>query len=88
MNRDFEENTSIECLCCHDKRITRRTAQAGHIIAESEGGESIISNGIAICDRCNGNTYLGMGTRNLFEFQEEVYPNADSAREYMESFDY
>ena len=86
--RDFYENKNIDCLCCNSVRISIDNFECGHIIPRSKGGSDTKENMIAICSKCNGNGDYGMGTQNLFEFQEKFYSNAPSAREYMNKMNY
>jgi 5-methylcytosine-specific restriction endonuclease McrA len=82
--RDFGENASIYCLCCNKRKICITNRVCGHIISQKIGGPDTKENMISICKKCNGNSDIGMGTGNLFEFQERYYPDAPSARKYME----
>ena len=52
------------------KKITKKSFQAGHIIARAKGGPTEIANLVAICGDCNKR----MATRDLYEFKEDVYP--------------
>jgi len=82
--RDFGDNVSIYCLCCNKRKINVRNRHCGHIISDHDGGPAVKENLISICKKCNGNSDDGMGTENLFKFQERRYPDAPSARKYME----
>ena len=84
--RDFNGKDIIVCLCCNIREITRFSKQCGHIISQKRGGPDTRDNMICICKKCNGNSEgIGMGTNNLFEFQEGKYPSAPSARLYMDN---
>jgi len=52
------------CLCCKVTKISIRSFHAGHIIAESKGGDMTVKNLKPICGPCN----LSMGSRNMDEF--------------------
>jgi len=56
--------TEYKCFCCWKKRITpftyNDTFQAGHIISEYNGGDTILTNLLPICRDCN----MNMGTEN------------------------
>lgn len=88
--RDFGNDKTIYCRCCNQRSITVQSFECGHIIPRSEpwNGPDKKENMIAICSECNSNGDYGMGTQNLFEFQEKFYSNAPSAREYMNKMNY
>jgi 5-methylcytosine-specific restriction endonuclease McrA len=52
------------CLCCKVTKISIRSFHAGHIIAESKGGDMTVKNLKPICGPCN----LSMGSMNMDEF--------------------
>jgi 5-methylcytosine-specific restriction endonuclease McrA len=52
------------CLCCKVTKISIRSFHAGHIIAESKGGDMTVKNLKPICGPCN----LSMGSTNMDEF--------------------
>ena len=59
-----EEIGKAKCLCCKITDITQLSFNCGHIIAESNGGELIVSNLKPICQNCNSS----MGTKNMNDF--------------------
>lgn len=52
------------CLCCKVTKISIRSFHAGHIIAESKGGDMTVKNLKPICGPCNHS----MGSMNMDEF--------------------
>jgi len=56
-----------KCLCCKITDIIQMSFHCGHIIAEVNGGETIVSNLKPICQNCN----LSMGTENMNEFMKK-----------------
>ena len=63
-----EEIGKAKCLCCKITDITQLSFNCGHIIAESNGGELIVSNLKPICQNCNSS----MGTRNMNDFMRTL----------------
>ena len=61
-----EEIGKTKCLCCKSTDITQMSFHCGHVIAEINGGELIVSNLKPICQNCNSS----MGTKNMNEFME------------------
>jgi hypothetical protein len=59
-----EEIGKSKCLCCKSTDITQLSFNCGHIIAEANGGETIVSNLKPICQNCNSS----MGTKNMNDF--------------------
>jgi 5-methylcytosine-specific restriction endonuclease McrA len=59
-----EEIGKTKCLCCKSTDITQLSFNCGHIIAEANGGDTIVSNLKPICQNCNSS----MGTKNMDEF--------------------
>jgi len=59
-----EDIGKAKCLCCNVTAITQLSFHAGHIIAESNGGETNISNLKPICQNCNSS----MGKKNMNDF--------------------
>ena len=53
-----------KCMCCNSTDITQMSFNCGHIIAEANGGNTIVSNLKPICQNCNSS----MGTKNMNEF--------------------
>ena len=63
-----EEIGKAKCLCCKITDITQLSFNCGHIIAESNGGELIVSNLKPICQNCNSS----MGTKDMNEFMRTL----------------
>ncbi len=61
-----EEIGKFKCLCCNVTDINQMSFNCGHIIAESKGGETILSNLKPICQNCNSS----MGSLNMDEFMK------------------
>lgn len=59
-----EDIGKTKCLCCKTTDITQISFNCGHIIAEANGGELIVSNLKPICQNCNSS----MGTKNMDDF--------------------
>ena len=55
-------------MCCTVTDITQMSFNCGHIIAEYNGGESIVSNLKPICQNCNSS----MGTKNMEDFMKTL----------------
>jgi len=53
-----------KCLCCKHQEIRQIEFHCGHIIAEVNGGHTIVDNLKPICAQCN----LSMGSMNMNEF--------------------
>jgi hypothetical protein len=63
-----EEIGKSKCICCKITDITQLSFHCGHIIAESNGGQLIVSNLKPICQNCNSS----MGTKNMNEFMKAL----------------
>ena len=63
-----EEIGKSKCLCCKSTDITQLSFNCGHIIAETNGGNTIVSNLKPICQNCNSS----MGTKNMNDFMETL----------------
>ena len=63
-----EEIGKSKCLCCKSTYITQLSFHCGHIIAESKGGDTIVSNLMPICQNCNSS----MGTKNMNDFMKTL----------------
>ena len=63
-----EDIGKAKCLCCKSTDITQLSFNCGHIIAESNGGDTIVSNLRPICQNCNSS----MGTKNMNDFMETL----------------
>ena len=63
-----EDIGKTKCLCCKSTDITQLSFNCGHIIAESNGGDTIVSNLRPICQNCNSS----MGTKNMNDFMETL----------------
>ena len=61
-----EEIGKAKCLCCKITDITQLSFNCGHIIAEYNGGQLIVSNLKPICQNCNSS----MGTKDMNEFMK------------------
>lgn len=59
-----EDIGKAKCVCCKSTDITQISFNCGHIIAESKGGETKVSNLKPICQNCNSS----MGTKNMNDF--------------------
>ena len=57
-----------KCTCCKSIDITQLSFNCGHIIAESNGGDTIVSNLKPICQNCNSS----MGTKNMNDFMSSL----------------
>ena len=63
-----EDIGKAKCLCCKSTDIIQMSFHCGHIIAEANGGETIVSNLKPICQNCNSS----MGTKNMNEFMKSL----------------
>jgi hypothetical protein len=54
------------CICCQREMCFDTNYECSHIIAEREGGATVIDNLVPACQTCN----RSMRTRNLYEFQK------------------
>lgn len=63
-----EEIGKAKCVCCKSTDITQMSFNCGHIIAEANGGETIVSNLKPICQNCNSS----MGTKNMNDFMKTL----------------
>jgi hypothetical protein len=61
-----EEIGKTKCLCCKSTDISQMSFHCGHVIAEANGGELIVSNLKPICQNCNSS----MGTKNMNDFMD------------------
>ena len=59
-----EQIGKAKCMCCNVTDITQMSFNCGHIIAESNGGETVVSNLKPICQNCNSS----MGIKDMEEF--------------------
>jgi len=50
-----------KCMCCYTTYITQLSFHCGHIVAEANGGDAVVSNLKPICQNCNSS----MGTKNM-----------------------
>ncbi len=62
-----------KCLCCKLTDITQLSFNCGHIIAEANGGETIITNLKPICQNCNSS----MGIKNMNDFMKTFSINTE-----------
>jgi len=58
-----------KCLCCNLTDITQLSFHCGHIIPESKGGETNLSNLIPICQNCNSS----MGSKHMGKFMDTFH---------------
>ena len=63
-----EDVSKSKCMCCYSTDIIQLSFNCGHIIAEANGGETIVSNLKPICQNCNSS----MGTKNMEEFMKSL----------------
>ena len=63
-----EEIGKSKCLCCKNTYIYQISFHCGHIIPESIGGETIVSNLRPICQNFNSS----MGKKNMTEFMKTL----------------
>jgi hypothetical protein len=63
-----EEIGKSKCLCCKSTYITQLSFHCGHIVAESKGGNTIVSNLMPICQNCNSS----MGSKNMNDFMKTL----------------
>lgn len=62
-----EEVGKAKCLCCVVTDITQLSFNCGHIVSESEGGETTLDNLLPICQNCNSS----MGKMNMQDFKDK-----------------
>jgi 5-methylcytosine-specific restriction endonuclease McrA len=67
-NIGLEVGTTL-CSICNTNSINQMDFHCGHIIPESDGGQTCLSNLRPVCAKCN----LSMGTRNLQEFKDTYF---------------
>ena len=60
-------------MCCNLTDITQLSFNCGHIIAEANGGETIIDNLKPICQNCNSS----MGIKNMNDFMKTFSINTE-----------
>lgn len=63
-----EEIGKAKCMCCNVTDITQMSFNCGHIVAEANRGETIVSNLKPICQNCNSS----MGTKNMHDFMKSL----------------
>jgi 5-methylcytosine-specific restriction endonuclease McrA len=63
-----EEIGKSKCMCCKTTDITQMSFHCGHVISESDGGETIVSNLKPICQNCNSS----MGKKNMNDFMHSL----------------
>ena len=79
-----EEIGKTKCLCCKSTDITQMSFHCGHVIAEVNGGELIVSNLRPICQNCNSS----MGTKNMIDFMKSFQTKNKYFREIQRSNKY
>ena len=73
-NRVWAKCVDNQCAICKGP-ITKKDFEAGHIDARSRRGKTDIDNLIPMCFDCNRK----MGTRNAYEYRDDVYPQHEAA---------
>ena len=63
-----EDIGKSKCMCCNSTDITQMSFNCGHIVAEANGGDTIVSNLKPICQNCNSS----MGIKNMEEFMKSL----------------
>jgi len=63
-----EDVGKSKCMCCNSTDITQMSFNCGHIVAEANGGDTIVSNLKPICQNCNSS----MGTKNMEDFMKSL----------------
>ena len=63
-----EDVGKSKCMCCNSTDITQMSFNCGHIVAEANGGDTIVSNLKPICQNCNSS----MGIKNMEEFMKSL----------------
>lgn len=63
-----EEKGKSKCMCCKSTDISQMSFHCGHIIAEANGGKTIVSNLKPICQNCNSS----MGITNMEDFMNSL----------------
>jgi hypothetical protein len=63
-----EDIGKSKCMCCKSTDITQMSFNCGHIVAEANGGDTIVSNLKPICQNCNSS----MGTKNMEDFMKSL----------------
>lgn len=71
------EKGTATCPCCQSAVIDAKNHDAGHIVAEKNGGLVTVDNIVPICRGCN----LSMGTHNLADYMERHYPG--NSRDFL-----
>lgn len=68
-NKNIGEDVGkSKCHCCKSTDITQTSFHCGHVIAESKGGQTIVSNLKPICQNCNSS----MGTKDMNDFMSSL----------------
>lgn len=57
------------CPVCNFHTLTQMSFHCGHIVAEADGGETVVSNLYPICAECN----LSMGKKNMIQFHKTYF---------------
>jgi hypothetical protein len=63
-----EDIGKSKCYCCKSTDISQTSFHCGHVIAESKGGKTIVSNLKPICQNCNSS----MGTKDMNDFMSSL----------------
>lgn len=78
-----EDIGKAKCICCKTTDITQMSFNCGHIIAEANGGELIVSNLKPICQNCNSS----MGTKNMNDFMKGFKQKKDLVKGRISSLE-
>ena len=60
---------TVKCLCCNHQEIRQIEFHCGHVVAEKNGGHTVVENLRPICAQCN----LSMGTMNMNDFKKMYF---------------
>ena len=60
---------TAKCLCCNHQEIRQIEFHCGHVIAERNGGHTVVENLRPVCAQCN----LSMGTMNMSDFRKKYF---------------
>jgi len=69
-----------QCYCCNSKEISLTRFDAGHIIAEANGGSCTIDNLRPICKSCNSS----MGTNNMYDYCKQFFKDTPLLKEFAQ----
>lgn len=66
---NFGNSGESMCWCCKNSKISPLAFHCGHVVAESNGGETCASNLKPVCSQCNAS----MGTKNMEDFKKMLH---------------